>query len=358
MKDRVNTINALKGIGILGVVLVHYGSDFSNSIINSFISNGARGVQLLFVINGYLIFYSLDKIELTKRKVISWWGKKFLRLIPLYWFFTILHLLVFGLGPRYYLGPHDYVSGLNIICNLLFLQNFYPYFNCINANWFMGVIAVFYIIAPFLKKVINSLERVICLLCIILPGGYLLMHFLIVNYHGDYLNIWSDYVQILSFFSEFPCICMGIVVFYLEKSGVLNQIKSKKNVSISLLLLALWGAVCLINNKHIFVIGNSISSFGLIFEIVLLSQFIYPVRFICNKLFSTIGKHSYGIYLSHIFILELILDLDRLNRQNYIQWFVGYIMVIMGSLCVALITEKMLEQNKLMKYLQKKINSL
>lgn len=344
-------INSLKGIAILGVILVHYGCDISCSIIESVVANGARGVQLFFVINGYLIFKSLDKVVLTKNNVLNWWKNKFLRIIPLYWFFTILHLIFFGLGSRYYLGPYNHISVLNIVCNLLFLQNFYPYFNCINVNWFMGVIFIFYVLAPIMKQMINSLEKAVSCLCIVLSCGYFLMHTLIVNYRGNYPDIWADYVNIISFLSESPCICIGIIIFYMEKKGVFNCVKEKKVVSISLLIVSIWGIVSLLFNKHFFIIGNNISTFGLIFGLIYIAQLIYPILLLSNALFSYIGKHSYGIYLSHIFVIELV---SKFKKNNIICWIIGYIIVVIGTLLIAIITEKIFEQNRLISRLKER----
>lgn len=91
-------IDALKGIGILGIILVHYDLHSSNDLIAGIVFNGARGVQLMFVINAFLIFNSLSKIDLNRKNIIMWWKHKFLRLIPLYYFFTIFYLLLFGTG--------------------------------------------------------------------------------------------------------------------------------------------------------------------------------------------------------------------------------------------------------------------
>lgn len=67
----------------------------------------------------------------------------------------------------YYLGTLPDVSWLNVLCNLFFIHGFYPYYtNSINANWFMGVLAVFYLLAPFMYRIINSLERAIIAICV------------------------------------------------------------------------------------------------------------------------------------------------------------------------------------------------
>ena len=49
------TIDSLKGIGILGVVLVHYSIKASNDLISGIVFNGARGVQLLLTPILYLL---------------------------------------------------------------------------------------------------------------------------------------------------------------------------------------------------------------------------------------------------------------------------------------------------------------
>lgn len=86
MDNRKQCIDSLKGIGILGVVLVHYGIKSSNDFVNCIVGNGARGVQLLFIINAFLIFNSLNNVKWNKESILAWYKRKFLRLIPLYWF--------------------------------------------------------------------------------------------------------------------------------------------------------------------------------------------------------------------------------------------------------------------------------
>lgn len=118
------TIDSLKGIAILGIILVHSECSFSG-MLRIIAGNGSRGVQLMFLINGYHILKSLDNMQKRGGTLKEWYKGKFLRIIPLYWFFTILHLLVFGTGERFFLGPLKQVSWLNILCNLLCLHGFF-----------------------------------------------------------------------------------------------------------------------------------------------------------------------------------------------------------------------------------------
>lgn len=337
------TIDSLKGIGILGVVLVHYSIKASNDLISGIVFNGARGVQLLFIINDYLIFTSLSKIQLNKTSILKWWKAKFIRLIPLYWFYTIIHLMVFGLGERYYLGTLPKVSILNILCNLSFLHGFHPYYiNSINANWFMADLAIFYLFAPFLYKIINSLEKSILALLIVTPIGYILMHFALKLPILQVEGIWEDYVKILSFPSEFPIILLGIFAFFAYKE---KNIRGKDVIAIVGLIFSCFCMISLFLKKDYFILFNNIFSFGFLLMIVFVSQMIKPLKLICNGFFAAIGKHSYGIYLSHIIILKYInMFLGEFRNEKIID-IIGYILLVLAAYIVSVLSENIIERN-------------
>jgi peptidoglycan/LPS O-acetylase OafA/YrhL len=331
-------IDSLKGIGILGVVLVHCRIDTSNNIISNIVDNGARGVQLLFDINAFLIFNSLSKIDLNKKNILNWWKNKFLRLIPLYWFFTIVHLLVFGIGERYFLGPLPKVSFLNIVCNLFFLHGFNPYYiNSINANWFMADLAMFYIIAPFLYKIINSLEKAIYSIVITTIGGYILMHFALNINVISVEGIWQDYVKIISFPAELPIMLLGILAYYIYWA-IKDKVENKRLFSYIIVFFSLFCMLSYIAEKNYFILFNNIYSFGILFTLIVISQLVYPMSIIRNVVFEILGKHSYGIYLSHIIVLKYVnIMLGDIDLKKSI---VRFILVIFISLGVANISEK------------------
>lgn len=339
-EDDRKSIDSLKGIAILGVVLVHYGINTNNEFINSIVANGARGVQLLFILNAYLIFGSLSKVEWNRKNIIIWLKKKFIRLIPLYWFFTILHLIVFGLGERYYLGPLSRISITNIICNLFFLHGFNPYYiGSINANWFMADLAVFYLLAPLLYKLINSLERAVISLLSVATLGYILWHFALGWNVLSVEAIWIDYVNILSFFSELPIMLIGILVYYIKNYGF--KLEYRNLLSKIILFYALFMMLSLIIHKDYFKIFNNIFSFGILLALIFMSQLINPCRLISNSLFAVFGKHSYGIYLSQLFIIPSI---KKILGGGYISTCIGYIATVVAALAIGVLSEKIIEK--------------
>lgn len=355
-KER-NVIDSLKGIGILGIILVHYGLTSSNELISGIVFNGARGVQLMYVINGFLIFHSLSKINGDRKSIRDWYIGKFARLIPLYYFFTLLHLIVFGTGERYWIGTFTEVSWINILSNFLFLHGFHPYFiNAINENWFMANIAIFYIIAPFLAKKVNSLEKSIIVLLLLVPAGFVLKSVVIDWDIMEVHSIWNDYVNILSFLSELPIIMLGILCYFLYKKHVITK-KGEKFISYACLIAVVIPLYSLFLNKDYFIVYNNIFTFGLIFSVVLLSQLIYPLKAINNHVFGILGKHSYGIYLSHIFIISLLKNIGITgDNENIGVRILGFFVSIILSLLTSIIAEQTVEKymNKLFQYIAMK----
>ena len=78
----------------------------------------------------------------------------------------------------------------------------------------MGVLGIFYIVAPFLHRIINSLEKAIMLVFLISPAGFMLRHILLTQKVLTIDAIWNDYVNIISFPSEFPIILLGILLYF------------------------------------------------------------------------------------------------------------------------------------------------
>lgn len=191
---------------------------------------------------------------------------------------------------------------------MLFLHGFHPYYiNAININWFMANLAVFYVVSPMLFRLINSLEKAIIALFIVVPAGFIIKSVTINLNIVEVHSIWDDYVNILSFPSEFPIMLLGIMAYHLYKKLKQDDlIRHKKLFSIACLISIIIPLYSLFIHKEYFIIYNNIFSFGVISMLVLISQLIYPVRLIKNPVFSVFGKHSYGIYLSHIFVLRFL----------------------------------------------------
>lgn len=330
------TIDSLKGIAILGIVLVH--SDVQEGgLFNCIVASGARGVQLMFLINGYLIFKSLDNARERGETLKQWYKGKILRILPLYWFFTVLHLVVFGTGTRYWIGPLEKVSWLNIICNLLCIHGFFPYYiNSINLNWFIANIAIWYFIAPLCYKLFNSLEKIVACLLTFPSVIYILLiwsrgHSLISNE-----VIWKDYVDILCFLAEFPVILLGCMIFYLIKEERIIHMHTWMNYACLFFSVICLAFLCIGSNRFSFF--TNVFSYGICFLFLFLSQVLCPVILLSNSFLATLGKYSFGIYLCHMFVIYVVSaalggDLEKMEWGGQI---IKYVLICTISLLVSI----------------------
>ena len=175
MKQRINWINGLKGILCLFIILTHCPVILGmkqNSFIK-IVGSGSRSVQFFFVISSFLIFLSLNNRfkdnKITIKSSLKWIIEKMIILLPLY-YITLITYLSTNTFSKYWLGGHDNVSILNIISHFLLLHGFNPYYinSIIGVEWYIGVLVIFYMIAPFLYNKIKSLKNAVLLFAIML----------------------------------------------------------------------------------------------------------------------------------------------------------------------------------------------
>ena len=116
-RDRFLTLDAFRGMAALGVVLAHftylydvwYGHSFD--YIN--LVYGGRGVELFFILSGFVIFFTVQNVKSPKEFLI----RRFIRLYPTYWACLILTFTivsVFGL-PRLEVTWKEALIGLTMI---------------------------------------------------------------------------------------------------------------------------------------------------------------------------------------------------------------------------------------------------
>lgn len=95
MSRRIEVLDALRGVAVLSIVLMHYTTNFrtiyglSNTETFDF-KYGYLGVQLFFMISGFVIFMTLDNVKSSKEFIV----KRFVRLYPTYWLCILITLAV------------------------------------------------------------------------------------------------------------------------------------------------------------------------------------------------------------------------------------------------------------------------
>lgn len=144
MNQRLGELDALRGLAALSVILYHYTTryeglfDHKNPSYFDF-SYGFLGVQLFFMISGFVIFMTI-----TRAKNVSEFAKK--RAIRLYPSYIVAVIITFVSVKAYGLEGRE-VSFFEGILNLTMFQGFLPGVinNVDGVYWSLAVELIFYI---------------------------------------------------------------------------------------------------------------------------------------------------------------------------------------------------------------------
>ena len=174
-------LDLLKGLAVIAVVLYHAG----------WCKSGYLGVDLFFVLNGYLVIPKvLNEIEERRFRYVAFLEKKIFRLLPLV-------LLVSGLSLAIgYWGmlPHDlrFLSEeavaasafMNNVLQAITTQNYWAaiYQKVLMHTWFLGVLMQFYVVFPLLMLLMRRWMKVSL---IVLTLTSLLLYLLPIDSIGD-----------------------------------------------------------------------------------------------------------------------------------------------------------------------------
>ena len=185
MKYR-NDIDILKGIAIIAVILYHLG----------LVKSGYLGVDLFFVINGFLIVPSVcKKTESKEFHYVKFLIERVMRLMPLLLLACGVSLLVGFYGML----PDDYENlGQSIVASLVYSNNLLQsittrdYWNVVNdykplmQTWYLGILMEYYVIFPLVPGIGSLLAKknpekgqkvttILLIICTVLSFGLYMM---------------------------------------------------------------------------------------------------------------------------------------------------------------------------------------
>ena len=147
MKQRYSELDAIRGIAVLMVALFHYsvryGQIYGYSVEPEFSFNlGEYGVQLFFIISGFVIYLTLDKTAHAVDFVVA----RFSRLYPAYWFAVII---TFAVVYSFHLSGRE-VDIQSALLNLTMIQKWLRVGNVDGVYWTLAVELSFYVVMYFL----------------------------------------------------------------------------------------------------------------------------------------------------------------------------------------------------------------
>ena len=336
MKKKIyfKNFDALRAIAALVVLIAHielqknkHGLEVFSSL--NLIPLGGIAVTLFFTLSGFLITYLLINEHQTHQKINI--GYFYLRRIFKIWPLYFLLLLIGFVFYRDSISVASWVYSIFFLPNVAFMNGGLP--ELIDPIWSIGIEEQFYLFFPLLF-LIKSLRKVF-LSIVLLLIALLFLKFGAILFK---VNVLRDYL----YFARFDAMLLGAITafgfhFYQKEiplyQNLFKVIYSKGFQMLMYLVVFAYIALHLIYQIKLI---HQLLAVG--FCLLLLNLGTNP-KSILNlefKLFKQIGIVSYGLYLTHKFVNDLVLTYVNVD-SFYLQNLLIYLISIGLSILLALL---------------------
>ena len=308
---KLDYVDALRGLAILGIIMVHsaqYGSLHLPRVFENVIGEGARGVQLFFLVSAFTLFFSFkNRAGKELNPVKNFFIRRFFRIAPMYYLGIFYFLL------QDHLAGNMQVSGFNIASNFFFLHGLSPYWiaSLVHGGWSISVEMTFYLMLPFLFSRIKNIQQAFNFFLLSIVVNAILNYFLFKYPMLSSDLIWSEFL-FLYFPNQLPVFALGILMYFLiaEEEFSFAGISAKSLFIFCALFLADLAM------KESFFFPRHIL-FGVAFLILGISLSKYKPVFIINPVVNYIGKISFSMYLVHFAVLYWLKHFDWIEYFNH-----------------------------------------
>lgn len=265
--SRIKELDSLRGIAVLMVVFYHYTSRFSKkysySFVNDFINfeYGRLGVELFFMISGFVIYMSIKNINTP----VEFLKKRFYRLYPLFWISLIFTSVVLFFFPL----PDTKYSITIFFANLTMLPSLFDQVAIDGVYWTLKYEFFFYLFIFFLL-IFKRFKNIIWISIAYLLIGLVLVikfRFLFVSYFYGALFI------------------NGMLFYSIYENPILSKLKY--------IIIFLSCFLCFFLKDQVLFYFN----FFLIYIFTLLIN--NKLFFLNISFFAFFGQISYALYLLH-----------------------------------------------------------
>ena len=284
-------VTGLRGVAVILVLLFHYQAPF--------FSNGYIGVDVFFVISGYVITLgTISRLENGQFSIMAFYISRFKRLFPA---LSLMVICTYFVSAFLYF-PESFKSvGQFVVSTLFFLTNFLLYFkqrdyfglengeNPLFHTWSLGVEWQFYFLFPFFFKLIFDPRKRVFFAKLVCTASFF---FYILNYANQNAVFYLPIYRLWE-------IMVGVVLAFQERKG-----GAKYSLLLGFLLIVC-GLIFNLGNKYLDF--NVIAAvIGTIFIIRSNPVEFLSVRALQNYFITFVGLISYSLYLWHIPIYSLV----------------------------------------------------
>ena len=342
-------IDGLRAVAVISVILYHAKISVSGLKL---ITGGFIGVDIFFVISGYLICSIILK-EITISKQFSYtdfYLRRIRRILPALIFVMIITLF-FG---WFYLLPDAYsnlskssLSSIFFVSNIFFYKGFIEYASE-NAllipllhTWSLSIEEQFYLLFPVFIFTINKFFKQQ------LPT-ILITLFCLSFLYAEYASRISNNFLFFSFISRIWELIGGCYLAVVEK-----KFKRNHNLYISNIFLFLSALIILISifflkdfqsKQHLLILPSILATMCIIW---FSNKNSLVTKILSSRLFVSIGLISYSLYLWHypVFAYSRIRELIWSSNYDKINWLL--LTFILAIITYFLVEKRFRDKNKI-----------
>ena len=319
--ERVKELDGLRALAILLVVAWHYlgiGDGPTSMPWRIFVA-GRTGVDLFFVLSGYLITRILLTNTSSPHYFSAFYGRRSFRILPIYFVMVAIYLVGRQLGgsaPILFGGPlpwWSYVIGLQNVW--MAIDQTYGA-TWLAGTWSLAIEEQFYLVFPLIVYLVppKAIPRLPIALLVLCPIGRMVAYSL-----GDELG----YYVLMPLRADI--LAVGALIAWLEFSGSIDA-------TIRWILQAIfWATLCcfpifawIVENSTF---NNAIwghtyltAFYGSMVFMVLDRRGASQLALLRSRFAAFFARISYALYLTHGYVLILVFLAAGYNQHGILTW--------------------------------------
>lgn len=321
-KDIIKYRNCWMGFSILWVMFTHSHFGMPNAFLTFIKDIGFISVDGFLFASGLGCYYSLKKND----DILLFLKRRFEKLAPAYYLVIIPFILYKWLILHV---PFQYVWG-----NLTFLQSLTTYGT--GFSWYVSAIWVYYLLAPYFKKLIDRLTwkqnfGVIALMVVFSVA------------------FWKTNTLII-IIARIPVVYLGMMLGKLDDS---YRFSGKQIAFIEFLIIP--GLILIVLFKAFF--PHLLWTHGLYWypSLLIVPAYCFNISFvlyalrnlrlgeILNKILNVLGANTFELFLVHIFIDDILMEVYKDYPNQRLVWIIGTLAIVPGVLllkkCISLVNQ-------------------
>jgi peptidoglycan/LPS O-acetylase OafA/YrhL len=344
-QKRIPALDGLRGIAILAVLFYHYAGGLADHVsssmplraIGAVVAFGWSGVDLFFVLSGFLITGILYDTRDDKGYYRKFYARRILRIFPIYYLLMVVCAILAPFLREHWRPQHlFFLVYLGFPAVLIWPSTFASSAFRLSHLWSLSVEEQFYACWPWVIGKLRS-QRAMLQWCVVLAASALILRALL-----HYLGVAPAWPYTL-LFCRMDALACGSAIAIVVRGPLREKIKQWAPF---LLTCAAGATVAICALRHtesyfdplIATLGYTATAiaYGALLVLSLRRESLLA-HVLSLSVFRTFGKYSYGLYLYHFPLTAALSPMHERFVARTHSFVVGGIVYLVACLLINLL---------------------